>query len=252
MYMLVGNADGTGDGVMVANDDEALAHEYCSQGVPVDFTVATGQSHTDAAIPFEAAALPYLDGLLAGGTAPSSCSTVTKGNSIAPLPIPCPFAGGRLHGHTLAGVQLGETRRGVRRAHRGHVASRGHRNEQFLCLQPSSVRVVYPNAKVLAKMPSGDRAAMRGRVAWVSSADSRYALRHVRAGTKLASARRRLHLGQPFRVGKNRWYFAHAGHVLAVLDSPKREDPGVRDRVPCAGAQSTPRSGLPSQLQVNL
>ncbi len=38
LLMAVGNHDGTGDGVMVAADVEALAHEYCEQGVPVTFT----------------------------------------------------------------------------------------------------------------------------------------------------------------------------------------------------------------------
>ena len=97
------------------------------------------------------------------------------------------------------------------------MTTRGHRNEQFLCLQPSGLRVVYPDAKLLAKLPSSTRAAMRGRVAWISTAYSRYALHRVRAGTKLATARRRLHLGAPFRVGANRWYFARSGRVLAVL-----------------------------------
>lgn len=218
IYMLVGNADGTGDGVMVAADDEALAHEYCSQGVPVDFTVATGQSHTDAAIPFEGAALPYLDALLAGGSSPTNnCSTIGTGDSIAPLPIPCPFANGSIHGRTLGEVRLGEKRAAVRRGDRGHVTTRGHRNEQFVCLQPSGLRVVYPDAKLLAKLPSGQRAAMRGRAAWISTTYSRYRVHRVHVGTKLAAARRRLHLGAPFRDGASRWYFAPRGYGLAVL-----------------------------------
>ena len=37
MYMGVGDHDGTGDDVMVAKDVEALAHQYCRQGVTVQF-----------------------------------------------------------------------------------------------------------------------------------------------------------------------------------------------------------------------
>ena len=47
----VGNADGTGDGIMVAGDVEALAHEYCKQGLPVTFDEYTGLPHTEAAAP---------------------------------------------------------------------------------------------------------------------------------------------------------------------------------------------------------
>ena len=32
MFMAVGNADGTGDDVMIAKDVEALAHQYCGEG----------------------------------------------------------------------------------------------------------------------------------------------------------------------------------------------------------------------------
>ena len=32
LLMVVGNADGTGDGIMIKNDVEGLAHEYCQQG----------------------------------------------------------------------------------------------------------------------------------------------------------------------------------------------------------------------------
>jgi hypothetical protein len=46
----VGNADGTGDGIMVAGDVEALAYEYCQQGVPVTFDEYSGLQHTEAAV----------------------------------------------------------------------------------------------------------------------------------------------------------------------------------------------------------
>ena len=38
----VGDSDGTGDGIMIDGDVEALAHEYCQRGVPVTFTVYPG------------------------------------------------------------------------------------------------------------------------------------------------------------------------------------------------------------------
>jgi hypothetical protein len=84
----VGNADGTGDGIMIAGDVEALAHEYCTQGMPVTFDEYPGLEHTEAAVPFETDAMAFLTGLFAGGTAPNGCSSIGTGNSLAPLPNP--------------------------------------------------------------------------------------------------------------------------------------------------------------------
>lgn len=83
----VGNVDGTGDGVMVAADVEALAHEYCQRGVDVQFYQYNGDSHTQAAIPFEAEAEAFVRERLAGLPVASNCSSVGAGNSLAPLAI---------------------------------------------------------------------------------------------------------------------------------------------------------------------
>jgi hypothetical protein len=87
LFMGVGNADGTGDDVMVAADVEALAHTYCQRGVPVQFNEYKGDDHTQAAVPFEAGALEFLTQVLAGGSATNGCSSIKPGNSLAPLPV---------------------------------------------------------------------------------------------------------------------------------------------------------------------
>jgi hypothetical protein len=84
----VGNADGTGDGIMVAGDVEALAHEYCTQKLPVTFDEYRGLTHTQAAVPFETDAYTFLTSLFSGLPANNGCSSIGKGNSIAPLPKP--------------------------------------------------------------------------------------------------------------------------------------------------------------------
>jgi hypothetical protein len=84
----VGNADGTGDGIMIAGDEEALAHEYCQRGVPVTFQEYPGLPHADAAVPWEAAALAFLESRFAGAPAPNGCALIGPGNSLAPLPEP--------------------------------------------------------------------------------------------------------------------------------------------------------------------
>jgi hypothetical protein len=84
----VGDADGTGDGIMIDGDVEALAHQYCQSGVPVTFDVYQGLPHAEAAVPFEFDALAFLEGQFNGLAAPNGCSSIGPGNSIAPLPIP--------------------------------------------------------------------------------------------------------------------------------------------------------------------
>jgi hypothetical protein len=218
LFMGVGDADGTGDGVMVTKDVEALAHEYCTQGVSVNLSVYQGQSHTNAAVPFEAAALPFLQERFAGTPASSGCASIPTGDSIAPLPIPCNFAPGSLHGGVVGPVSLGETRARVSRQN-ANITTRGHKNEQFLCLQPTGLRLVYADPHLLSRLPRRSRAAARGRVVWISTTDTRYTLRggRVRAGTTLAAAARLLRLGRPFKLGRNAWYFAPNGRTVAVL-----------------------------------
>jgi len=84
----VGDSDGTGDGIMIDGDVEALAHEYCQRGVPVTFTVYPGLPHSDAAVPFEAQSLTFLEGQFNGLPAPNGCASIGQGNSLAPLPPP--------------------------------------------------------------------------------------------------------------------------------------------------------------------
>ena len=88
MMLGVGNADGTGDGVMVADDVAALAHEYCGRGVNVSFHEYPGDDHTAAAPPFLLAAVPFLQTRLAGGSVANGCGAIPTGNSLAPLPLP--------------------------------------------------------------------------------------------------------------------------------------------------------------------
>lgn len=88
LFMGVGDADGTGDGVMVTKDVQALAHEYCTRGVNVQFNVYKGQDHDNAAIPFEVEAVGFLEQRFLGIPAISGCPNIGAGNSLAPLPTP--------------------------------------------------------------------------------------------------------------------------------------------------------------------
>jgi hypothetical protein len=86
LLMGVGNADGTGDGVMVYKDVEALAHTYCERGVPVQLNVYNGDDHAKAAVAFLPAATGFLAGRLAGAHEPNRCGSIPAGNALTPLP----------------------------------------------------------------------------------------------------------------------------------------------------------------------
>ena len=88
MYMGVGQHDGKGDDVMIAKDVEALAHQYCRQGVTVQFQVYDGADHTAG----RAAVLPDRDGVPRRTASPGvpfagNCADIGPGNSLAPLPV---------------------------------------------------------------------------------------------------------------------------------------------------------------------
>ncbi|HVW79897.1 MAG TPA: lipase family protein [Mycobacteriales bacterium] len=85
MLMVAGNADGTGDGVMVERDEQQLAYEYCHQGVPVDFEQLMQLNHDAAGAAFFPQGIAYLQTRFAGLPPTDNCSTIKRGNSLAPL-----------------------------------------------------------------------------------------------------------------------------------------------------------------------
>ena len=88
LFLAAGKADKTGDGIIVAGDVEGLAHEYCTQGVHVQYSEYDGDSHTQAAIPFEQTALQFLQQRLDGMPFTGNCASIGKGNSLKPVPEP--------------------------------------------------------------------------------------------------------------------------------------------------------------------
>ena len=87
MYMGVGEHDGTGDDVMVRKDVEALAHQYCGQGVTVKFEVYDGADHTQGGLQFFPTAEAFLAARFAGAPLIDNCDDIGPGNSLAPLPV---------------------------------------------------------------------------------------------------------------------------------------------------------------------
>ena len=88
VLLAVGNVDGTGDSVMIADDVEGLAREYCDRGVAVSYDEYAGRNHADAFFPFQAQAAQFLTERFAGLAAGSDCDAVGPGNELTPTPVP--------------------------------------------------------------------------------------------------------------------------------------------------------------------
>ena len=119
----------------------------------------------------------------------------------------CLTATGLLHGKKLGLITLGDSRAQAAKGYL-HASTRHRRHEEFFCLTPIGVRVGYAAPGVVRTLSSHHRAALRGRVIWISTANRFYALDGVRPGATLRAARRRLKLGAGFSLGHNDWYFA--------------------------------------------
>lgn len=88
MLLAVGNADGTGDGVMVAADVEGLSRQYCDSGVAVTYAQYNGLKHSEAFLPFQAQTAQFFTDRFAGAVPTDNCAVVGPGNSLAPAPVP--------------------------------------------------------------------------------------------------------------------------------------------------------------------
>jgi beta-glucosidase len=172
----------------------------------------------------------YWDTAAAGWRVAKGCDAISVGSSSQNLPLGgllsqggadcgrpgCPLATGRLRGRSLGLARLGMTRARVRRLYR-FSSNRGRHYQDFFCLTPIGVRVGYASPKELRQITRKRRRQYRGRVVWISTSNRFYAVNRVRPGMRLKQARRRLHLGRAFHVGRNFWYFASAGASRGLL-----------------------------------
>jgi hypothetical protein len=117
-------------------------------------------------------------------------------------------------GHS-APCPSGMTRARARKAF-PRVSTRGRPNMDFSCAANGYIRVGYASAGVLRGHSARQRRTLRGRVVLALTGNAHFVAHGIRHGTRLAVARRRLHLTH-YRVGLNDCYLAPNGRVRAVL-----------------------------------
>jgi pimeloyl-ACP methyl ester carboxylesterase len=133
----------------------------------------------------------------------------------APL-YSCQKPTGRISRATLGPIHLGMTRAATRRRF-GRFELRGRRYMDFFCPQRRGIRVGYATPRLTGSLSRRERRAVRGRSVLILTAAKNFALDGFHPGSRLAAARRRLHVGRGFHVGRNHWYLIAGRRARGVF-----------------------------------
>lgn len=87
----------------------------------------------------------------------------------------------------------------------------------MFCTGHNVISVGYPSPRLLTSVAPSDRRGLSDRAVLILTSNRHCALRGVRPGTRLARVIRRLHVGQPFVVGRNHWYLLADGSARGVI-----------------------------------
>jgi hypothetical protein len=72
---------------MVDQDVQALAHEYCSEGLPVQYAEYANSDHSQAGLQFFPAGMQFLSERFTGAPFSGNCAQIPEGSSLAPLKV---------------------------------------------------------------------------------------------------------------------------------------------------------------------
>jgi hypothetical protein len=149
----------------------------------------------------------------AGSSSPATSKGVLVGYSTA---VTCPKPSGKLSGTNVGVFGLGVARSKARKLnHRYQITHNGFDN---FCLYAGwGVRVGYPTRQLLASLTKKVRTAVKGKAVLALTANPFYALYGVKPGTKRSALPTKLHLGKPFHVGVNYWYFLPGKRATGVF-----------------------------------
>ena len=159
--------------------------------------------------------------------------------SSPPVPGGCPRPTGRIIGQTLGRFTLMMSRAQAReRLPRFNVTENNFDN---FCLAGGwGIRTGYPSAELLRSFSGAMRAAVRGRVVLVLTANPYYVLRGIRPGATRDAAISALDGAALFHVGLNYWYMAPDGSSTAIVKirNGTVQEIGIADRKLTANRKS--------------
>jgi hypothetical protein len=143
----------------------------------------------------------------------------------------CPAPSGKLAGHHLGPIALGERRAALRRK-LGHFSTRRLKTMDFFCLADGGLRAGYPSSKLLRSLSKRQRARFANRVVLTSTSDPYYSLDGVKPGTPLARALHKLRIRARLTIGRNTWYVVQGRSAAGILKVQHRvvEEVGIADK----------------------
>ena len=202
-------------------DPARISSSVCTEALPPDVDASSfatnyasylsyiGQSEFESP---EVSSEPPLQCYVFASCAPRSGSGSGAGSG----GFSCSAPSGRIAGRSLGPIRLGMTRPRVRGLFTA-FSSRRHSYQDFFCPARHGIRVGYGSPVLTRRLPAAQRRAFADRVVLVLTASTHYAIKGVRAGSRLTAARARLKLSHPYYVGRNTWYLAPDGAARAVL-----------------------------------
>lgn len=155
----------------------------------------------------------------------------------------CPKPTGRLSGTTLGPLALGESLKRAEQALR--MNSAGPYGFREFCLYAGfGIRAATPTAKLLRPLKRKARAALTGRLVIALTPNRFYQLDGILPGSQISAVPKRLHVGKPFVIGQNTWYFVPGKSATGVLKVRNGEifEIGIANKQLTSGSRSSQRA----------
>ena len=148
--------------------------------------------------------------------APTVTTTTTTVVTASKPVAHCVSPIGAVGGMTLGYFQLGMTQQQARTTvYWWHVTR--NKFDNFCLYHGWGIRLGYPSAALLKTISASQRSQYSGHVVLALTANPFYSLGPATKGVQVAQVTKALHLGKPFHVGHNDWYFVHDGPSTGVL-----------------------------------
>jgi hypothetical protein len=159
----------------------------------------------------------------------------------------CPRPTGRLSGTSLGPLALGEPLKRAEQALRLNAA--GPYGFREFCLYAGfGIRAAIPTTKLLRPVKPKLRAGLHGRLMIALTPNRFYALDGILPGSEISAVPKRLHVGKPFVIGQNTWYFVPGKAATGVLKVRHGEifEVGIANKQLTSGSRKSQRAFMSS------
>jgi hypothetical protein len=159
----------------------------------------------------------------------------------------CPKPTGRLSGLGLGPLALGEPLKRAEQALR--INSSGPYGFREFCLYAGfGIRAAIPTTKLLRPVKPKLRAGLKGRLVIALTPNRFYALDGILPGSQISAVPKRLHVGKPFVIGQNTWYFVPGKAATGVLKVRNGEifEIGIANKRLTSGSRRSQRAFMSS------